>query len=316
MAVYSSFVDSQASLAQLLHSLTAHRTSYISCKRSHVDGRPAMTILQLFIPHKKRVYLLDVQTLGKTAFTTDIHVKTGATTLQSVLESPTFRKVFFDVRGVSHLLYNQFGIALQNIQDVQLMEAASHPSDARATRYVTGLRACIQRTELIYPSERQKWEAVYQAAARLFDPGLGGSLQVFQDRPLADEIRAYCMQESQYLPVLKTRYWHRHSRHGMAESVATETTARLQASQSAEFRSDDPARVISPFQRSSEVLSTFRPDFDKTKVRAPPHTTVNGLDSKDSPKKNSTPKPRPKPRRLVRPYLLRLPAFRKFWILR
>lgn len=317
MVLNSTYVDSPASLAQsstLLHTLTdPQKFLYVGCKSSHVDGRLAMSILQLFIPHLNHVYLLDVQTLGKTAFTTDIHLGTGGTTLQSILESLTIRKVFFDVRPTSHLLYTHFGIALRNIQDVQLMESASHSSIVRATRFLLGLRACIQREkQILFESEKKNWEAVYQAAARLFNPGLGGSLQVFQDRPLAEEIRAFCVQDLQHLPLLRAKYWHRHMERGMAESVATETTARLQTSRSAKFRADDRAHAISPFQHPSEVLKTFQPDFDKTKIRAPPRTTVNGLESKDSSIKHSTSQPRPKPPRLLRQLYSTPNAFRKF----
>lgn len=314
MRLTSTYIDSPASLAQPLHALTdPKRSLYVGCKHSHVDGRLTMSILQLFIPHKNHVYLLDVQTLGKTAFTTDIHQETGGTTLRSILESLTIQKVFFDVRAASHLLHTHFGIALRNTQDVQLLESASHSSNARASRFLLGLRACIQR-EKHTPSrsEKKNWEAVYQAAARLFDPGLGGSVQAFQDRPLAEEIRAYFVQELQYLPLLRAKYWHRHMARGMAESVATETAARLQISCSANFRANDRALAISPFQDPSEVLKTFQPNFDKTKIRAPPHTTVNGLESKDSSIKHSTSQPRPKPPRLIRHFYSTPNAFRKF----
>lgn len=145
----------------------------------------SLTLRSTYIVPENHVYLIDVQALGKTAFTTVMGM--CRETIQSILESTTVPKVFFDVRWGSQLLYTHFGITLQGVQDIQLMESASHLPLVRAKRFLLGLGACIQQATSITGWEKPNWEAVHKAMGRLCRPLLGGSSQVFQDRPLVED---------------------------------------------------------------------------------------------------------------------------------
>ena len=90
----------------------------------------------------------------------------GEKTLQSILESAVVPKVFFDVRNDFEPLYAHFGIALQCVQDVQLMEVASRLGPKK---FVSGLPKCIERDAPITLQEKQTWKAVKDTGAIVAD---------------------------------------------------------------------------------------------------------------------------------------------------
>ena len=83
------------------------------------------------------VYLIDVHTLGASAFTT-VGIKNPNVTLKSILEDAQVPKVFFDVRNDSDALYFLFGIKLAGIHDLQVMQAAT-----KRGSFILGLGKCI-----------------------------------------------------------------------------------------------------------------------------------------------------------------------------
>jgi exonuclease 3'-5' domain-containing protein 1 len=75
--------------------------------------------MSLCVPSRKTVYLIDIYRLGNEAFST---VNSDKKSLKFILESPVVLKVLFDVRHDSDALFSLYGISLDGIRDVQLME--------------------------------------------------------------------------------------------------------------------------------------------------------------------------------------------------
>ncbi|KAK3617651.1 hypothetical protein LTR22_026661 [Elasticomyces elasticus] len=101
------------------------------------------------LEQEKEVYLVDVTTLGRAAFTTagaDGHA------LESVLESRNIVKVFFDIQNDSDALFGHYKICIAGIKDLQLMELASRNF---SKRNVNGLAKCVERDSTIPLVERQ-----------------------------------------------------------------------------------------------------------------------------------------------------------------
>ena len=73
-------------------------------------------------------------------------------------------------------------------------------------RYVNGLTRCIERDAPLSMNERHTWKVAKEKGIKLFAPGHGGSCQVFNKRPLSEEIRLYCVYEVQFLPRLWSYY--------------------------------------------------------------------------------------------------------------
>lgn len=138
-------VSTVAHLAEVLDKLTLETNVpphlYIDVEGINLSRNGSISILTLFDRSSKLVYLIDIHTLGTVAFSTasatrktldGSPLKTvgpGTTphdiTLKTILESPKIPKVFFDVRNDSDALFAHFGIRLQGVQDLQVMELAS-----------------------------------------------------------------------------------------------------------------------------------------------------------------------------------------------
>lgn len=83
-------------------------------------------VIDIGVP-KFFVKLIDVSTLGHLAFnTTGIKCKS----LKKILDDREIPKVFFDVRNDSDALFTYYDIAMQGVEDVQLMESATGTTTA------------------------------------------------------------------------------------------------------------------------------------------------------------------------------------------
>lgn len=191
----------------------------------------SISLLVVLVFPKNHVYLIDVHNLQASAFTTA--GKEGKT-LKSILESATISKVSVDIRNDSDALYSHFGIALQGIQDIQLMENASRSGHISGKRHLHSLAKCIETDAPLNPHKKHLWIAAKTRGTRLFDPTRGGSYQVFIIRPLREDIREYCMQDVQFLPHLRGVYWARLDQ-AWKRKVEKETHVRVLLSQSATY---------------------------------------------------------------------------------
>lgn len=121
----SSILSTPGEIASLVDSITSHSTPptlYFDLEGISLSRKGTISILQLLISPARHVYLIDVHNLGAAAFTTP---GSNGQTLTDILSSPTIPKVCFDIRNDSNALFFLFNVAVQGIQDLQLMENAS-----------------------------------------------------------------------------------------------------------------------------------------------------------------------------------------------
>ncbi|KAK4666161.1 hypothetical protein QC763_608330 [Podospora pseudopauciseta] len=175
---------------------------YIDLEGVNLSRHGTISILQIYVLPLRRAYLIDIHILGEKAFST-LSSTTGRT-FKDILESETIPKVFFDVRNDSDALFSHFQIRLAGVQDLQLMELATRTFSRRV---VCGLARCIEHDASLSASERSSWMATKERGTRLFAPERGGSYQVFNERPLNEEIRRYCVQDVHLLPRLWAHYY-------------------------------------------------------------------------------------------------------------
>ncbi|KAF2685083.1 hypothetical protein K458DRAFT_449901, partial [Lentithecium fluviatile CBS 122367] len=118
--------------------------------------------------------------------------------------------VFFDVRYDSDALCAHYSVALQGVEDVQLMESSSRVIASR--KFLSGLNKCVEKDLLSIPWEDQSiagrkrakdWKLTKEKGERLFKAEQGGSYEIFNQRPIPDEIIAYCVGAVQCLPGLR-----------------------------------------------------------------------------------------------------------------
>ncbi|KAF7589425.1 hypothetical protein BBP40_004295 [Aspergillus hancockii] len=163
-------------------------------------------------------------------------------TLKNLLETEDILKVFFDVRNVSDALYNHFGIEFAGVHDPQLMELATR---SFSKRYVHGLARCIENDAPMTVSERNAWKLGKERGLKLFAPERGGSYEVFNVRPLAEDIMQYCVQDVQFLP----RLWQKYNRklsQGWAAKVQAEVRNRILTSRSALYNGKGRHMALAP----------------------------------------------------------------------
>lgn len=247
----SNLIDSKNALATLIDTIVNLPNNppslYLDLEGINLSREGSISILQLMLYPQKDVYLIDIHILGSMAFTTP---GSGGKTLQTILESPNIPKVFFDVRNDSNALFFHYGIALQGVQDLQLMECASRPGiGSSSKRLVHSLLKCIQTDAPITSQQKQTWQAAKDAGAMLFAPERGGSYTVFNARPLREEIKAYCVQDVQFLPMLRQIYCSR-LQPAWKTKVDAETIARVHSSQTMAFQPHGIHKALSPWPQT------------------------------------------------------------------
>ncbi len=250
-AVTHTLIDTEANLIDMLEALQSTPASppslFLDLEGVNLSRHGTVSILTIFNQRQNHVYLVDIHTLQSTAFATSIP---GIdTTLKSILETPGIAKVFFDVRNDSDALYSHFGIRLQGVEDVQLMENATRPNDRR--EYVCGLDRCIQYDAPLSPTEKLEWKAAKQRGVELFHPSKGGSFEVFNQRPLTDEIVRYCVNDVVFLAMLRDVYWEKlenmEGGRQWAQRVEEETRNRVALSQDEDYEPQGEDKCYGPW---------------------------------------------------------------------
>ena len=239
----SILIDTLPSLTALLDELVAAQYGptmlYVDLEGDDLSRHGTLSLMTVLVVPKQTVYLIDVTTLGATAFGT-----AGAkeTTLRNVLESGTYTKVFFDVRNDSDALFSLYGVSVSGVEDIQLMELASRDFSKRC---VNGLAKCIDNDTAIDYAKRQQWRNVKEQGRKLFDPARGGSYKVFSERPLKAEVQEYCVQDVTLMPRLREVYraklcdaWWR--------KIEDETLARIRLSQSPGYNGKGRHMALGP----------------------------------------------------------------------
>ncbi|KAL8733096.1 MAG: hypothetical protein Q9166_002288 [cf. Caloplaca sp. 2 TL-2023] len=229
------FVESPKELTDFIDALITLPTwppsMYIDLEGTSVSRQGTISLLQILASPIDRTYLIDIYSLGSKAFHTP--GTDGRTTLKSILESNAILKVFFDVRRDSDALNAHFGIKLAGIHDLQLMELATRPPLA-SKKYLNGLAKCIGYDAGMTPQALQRWKAVKDKGVKLFAPERGGNYEVFNVRPLDEDMTAYCVQDVQFMPRLWNVY-HAKITPQWAEIVEKATRNRVILSQSESF---------------------------------------------------------------------------------
>lgn len=204
-----------------------------------------ISIIQLYAHKSKTVWIIDVTTLKDDAF--DEKDDRGYS-LRGLLEDKDIKKVrlfcscsfsrvdsirlqvFFDVRNDSDALYKHYNVNLKGTYDLQVLELVLRRANGGGTAFLHGLA----KTMSAFGVGSLEWDRVKQAGLKLFAPERGGSYQVFEERPLREEIIAYCAQDATSLLELEKAMIMSLSTYGSVHRncVLVESAARVTESQS------------------------------------------------------------------------------------
>lgn len=238
-------VDTVDLVASFIDGIPIYQTKspvlYVDLEGVNLCRHGSVSIVQILVSSTiTHVYLVDVHVLGLSAFTTP---GTYGRNLKTILEDSTIVKAFFDVRNDSDALFSHYGINLDGIVDIQLLEVATRAFDRK---FVSGLGKCIEQSVKMSTTERAAWKVNKDQVVGLFSPDKGGSYEVFNKRPIPVEILSYCVQDVIFLPGLWNLY---DSRLGESwrQRVCIATTARIRDSQSTSYIPNGRHKALSPW---------------------------------------------------------------------
>ena len=193
-------------LADLLREISSFKLVDRSDARFFLDLEGSISIIQLYILQEQpKTYLLDVHVLKEAAFDHSLEGLRWAS-FRQFLEDPEVVKVFFDVRNDSHEMKRLYGVRMDGIRDLQLMELGSRKGNKRC---IKGLAACIKSDIGLTEKQEKEWLACKDAGQRLYVPNLGGAYEVWDERPLNELLLEYCSQDTWCLPELYKQYYER-----------------------------------------------------------------------------------------------------------
>ena len=164
---------------------------------NNLSRHGSLSLVTILVAPRKKVYLVDVTTLTHDAFDS---AGSDGSTLRSILESS---EVFFDIRHDFDALFSLYGVRVQGIEDLHLMELALRNFNRR---HINGLAKCIERDSRLGFAEKRAWQRTKEKGRELFDPDRGGSYAMFHLRPLSPAMTKYCVQDVVHMPHLRDVY--------------------------------------------------------------------------------------------------------------
>ncbi|KAF5844037.1 hypothetical protein GGP41_003900 [Bipolaris sorokiniana] len=257
--IKAEIIDTTEQIGDLVDWLICHGSSvrnsptmYIDLEGVNLCREGSVSILTLLIDTgipTRRVCLIDVHTLGAQAFNT---VGAKQATLKDILQDEEITKVFFDVRNDSDALFAHFGVALQGVEDVQLMESATRKTTA-SRKFLNSLTKCIENNLSLNSSGLASWKLSKEKGERLYKVQYGGSYDVFNQRPIPEDIVSYCVGDVQYLPELRDRFRTQQA-YQWRDLVGEESKKRVAMSQRSDYQPHSPAKAMAPWSKEQHKL--------------------------------------------------------------
>lgn len=246
-----SFIDNEDSLRTALRHMSSclsnHTSLYLDAEGHKLGRFGTLDMLQLHVLPTQQTLIVDVFTLQQESFITHV----DGFSLKSVLESENIVKVVFDVRNDSDAMFSHFGINLQGVIDLQLME---YFQPRRLGRQLLGLQACIERDGGFGPDVLHDWIRTKTNMLKEHDKTSESSKPLFQQRPLPDLYLKYSVGDVVHLPRLYQLY-----RSGLNQRawliVQAESRKRVEQSQAPSYNPHGKGKGKGPFRRPSEESS-------------------------------------------------------------
>lgn len=250
----------QAMLRDIVSPAREDSRIIIDLEGNNLGSSGTLDLLILHIEHFNKTYLVDVVTLGKSAFEISIdHVQctwdfwepctTKETiTLKSVLESEEWPKLLWDCRTDSNALYFLSGVDLKGVEDVQLFENLQYTEDYDSRHpsknYLLGLAKAIDRYAPIPSSEKNELAALKAS--------FKGQYHIFGIRPLSDEAIRYAANDVKHLgPMLDVLARKLNAQEKFM--IKIETARRLEHSHSEYFRGNGYAPTWSRYRGAPDL---------------------------------------------------------------
>ncbi|KAF3068381.1 hypothetical protein GL218_08249 [Daldinia childiae] len=227
-------ITSLPDLLIFLSSITLFSTLYLDFEGKNLSRNGTLTILTVLVYPTQVISLIDIQTLGTSAFTTS---STNGKTLKAILEDPLTPKCIWDVRNDADALWAHHHVYLRGVIDVQLLENASRTGDKT---YIRGLNICVEKDLKLKFMELHSWIKTKRDIQALMPNN------IFAHRPLDAETIRYCSNDVVYLPALRETYIQRIDSQWI-EKVMDESARRVVDACSPSYESQSGTKKLGPW---------------------------------------------------------------------
>ncbi|QPC74615.1 hypothetical protein HYE68_005367 [Fusarium pseudograminearum] len=225
-------------LLSFISSISQSSTLYLDLEGNNLSRNGNLTIITVLIHPTRVTGLIDVQTLGNSAFTTPT---SSGNTLKSILEDTRTTKRLWDVRNDADALWAHHQIRLAGVTDIQLLENASRAGDKT---YVRGLDICVEKDLGLNAMEVQRWTRTKREVKALMQN------DIFARRPLDAKTMQYCVNDVLYLPALYSAYAKRTDGQWM-KKVMDESARRVVDACGPSYEPQSKAKKLGPWGAGS-----------------------------------------------------------------
>ncbi|KAG8664598.1 hypothetical protein FPOAC2_13908 [Fusarium poae] len=187
-------ISSLLDLLVFISSIPPSGTLYLDLEGKSLSRNGTLSLITVLIHPTRVISLIDVQTLGNSAFTTS---SANGKTLKTILEDPHIPKCLWDVRNDADALCAHYQVRLKGVTDIQLLENASR---AGGKTYVRGLDACVEKDLGLKVMEVHRWIKTKREVKALIPN------DIFTRRPLDAKTIQYCVNDVVHLPALHNIY--------------------------------------------------------------------------------------------------------------
>lgn len=194
-------IDTQESLLECLRDVercmsTEDAAVAVDCEGVDLCRQGKLCTLQLRCRGATQTYVIDVVVLKKDAF--DVSLDSGFS-IKALLEDSGHLKLFFDPRNDTDAMYHQFGVFPRNVFCLQLAEVAHRRSLGMSVKFVKGLDKMIRSAVKMSEEQLSYLAGIKNEGKKLFAPEVGGTYDVWVNRPLGAELVEYAACDVEYL---------------------------------------------------------------------------------------------------------------------
>lgn len=158
-------------------------------------GESELCVVQV-AAQERPTFLFDITALGSLAF------MDGAGGLRALLEDGEVVKLLFDARLDADVLHRQFGVALANVYDLQILYSCA----SEVSQYLTGMARVFDRLTMLPAGLRAQISEAKRLGKVYFDPDAGGSLHVWRARPLPLALQHYAAIDTKVLFIIQQQW--------------------------------------------------------------------------------------------------------------
>lgn len=231
-------ISTSSDLQAFLSSIPDSSTLYLHCEGKNLSRGGTLTIVTIRVDPIRVIALIDVQTLGESAFTT---ANDKGTTLKTILQDPRISKCLWDVRNDVDALWVLFRVPLSGLMDVQLLENASRTGDQT---YLREQDMCIRHDLRLGAIDLYQWTKTKKEVQALIPN------DIFAQRPLDAKTTEYCANDVKYLPALRDMYTRKLSKEWMGK-VIDESARRAVDARSTAYQPVSEKKMLGPWGSGS-----------------------------------------------------------------